>query len=371
MDPAARVAAVPSVGPSVGELWLLPLDRARAAFNRVLLATPLAPSLVRKDTRIALRAIVGISIAFGLTLFAPVALFAIAPVVLGVPHLAADVRYLLLRPRHGTLVRALLVTGCIPFVVLRLLPLLGVGVPHVAALELGFASVALLAAALVAGLGARRYGRVAIAAPTLVLVAVLALSHADLARIAFAHLHNVIAIVLWMVLFRARRGTRLSTWLPIAFACLATALVLAVGAGLSDATMQETHFGLRLSTLAGWLAPGLPLRVGVALVLSYVFLQSVHYTIWLGLIPAEAVRGEAVRSFRMSLRALLRDFGDRGLALVAVASVATFAIATRDLNHTRDAYLTLSAFHGYLELAVLVIALCGRPSLWMGSARAS
>jgi len=286
-----------------------------------------------------------------------------------VPHLAADVRYLVLRPKYGALVRALLVAGCVPFVLVRLLPVIGVPLPHGALIEIGFASFALVTAALVAGSSARRYGRVAIAVPALVTLGVLALRHADTARIVFAHVHNVVAIVLWMLLFRARRGTRLSTWLPIAFACVATAAVLAFGAGMSDAAIAESTFGLRLSALAGWLAPGLPLRLGVALVLSYVFLQSVHYTIWLGLIPAETVRGEAVRSFRMSLRALLRDFGGIGLLAVAAISLATLAFATRDVNHTRDAYLTLSAFHGYLELAVLVIALCGRRALWMGSAR--
>jgi hypothetical protein len=130
-------------------------------------------------------------------------------------------------------------------------------------------------------------------------------------------------------------------------------------------TSDDPHaFGLRLSSLASWLAPGLSPRVGSAVVLTYVFLQSVHYTTWLGLVPEEAMRGDATRSFRMSLRALTRDFGGVGLAIVAIASLAMLAFATRDLHHTRDAYLTLSAFHGYLELAALVIALSGRGELY-------
>lgn len=66
----------------------------------------------------------------------------------------------------------------------------------------------------------------------------------------------------------------------------------------------------------------------------------------------------------MSLRALVRDFGARGLLLVALVSGATLLLGTRDLTRTRDTYLTLAAFHGYLELAVLVVAMCGRRDLW-------
>jgi hypothetical protein len=188
-------------------------------------------------------------------------------------------------------------------------------------------------------------------------------------RIVLAHLHNVVAIVLWALLFRARRGASRALVLPVVCIVMSTLALAAFGAVHAESLAATEALGVRLGTIASWLAPGLPLRAGIPLVLSYILLQSVHYSIWLGLVPAEAVRGDAARSFRMSLRALLRDFGALGLLAIALVSVATIALATRDLTRTRDAYLTLSAFHGYLELAVLVIAACGRRDLWVGTRR--
>ncbi len=354
MDGASTRTALPA------ELWLQPLDRARAELNRVLLASPLAPQLVRKDRRIALRAVLGISVALVLTLRAPVALYALAPIVLGVPHLAADLRYLVLQPRWSRIARAALVVGCVPFVVLRLLPLIGVRFRD-APIEMAMGAAALLVAAVAAGVSARRYRRLALVLPALGALAVVALRRPEAARLVFAHLHNVVALVVWAFLFRARRDARATLLVPIACALVATALVLGYGASFSEAAMARPRsFGLSLATLGGWLAPGLALRWAVPIALSYVFLQSIHYSVWLGLVPAEKVRGDAGRSFRMSFRALVRDFGTLGLGVVALMAAATFALATRDLHVTRDTYLSLSAFHGYLELAVIVIVLCGR-----------
>jgi hypothetical protein len=343
--------------------FVVPLDRARASFYRAILATPLRRAVVHKDTRVLWRAFAGIGLAFALTLVSPLLLFAIAPIVLGVPHLAADLRYLVLQPRHARVARGCLLVGCLPFVALRAFSFAGD-----APLEMGLATLALVGCAIASSWSARRPAVACLVVPGLVLLGVLAIENAALARIVFAHAHNVIAIVAWGVLFRARRTAR-TLWLPVAATAIATAVLFAYG--VTNGT-DSRAFGLQLSSVASWLAPGLAPRLGGAVVLSYVFLQSVHYTIWLGLVPEDAVRGDASRSFRMSVRALVRDFGGVGLGLVALGSIAILLFATRDLHHTREAYLTLSAFHGYLELAALVIALCGRRDLFaLGVARAS
>jgi hypothetical protein len=326
---------------------LLPLDRARASVYRVILTTPLRRAVIDKDTRVLWRALVGIGLAFALTIVSPLFLFAVAPIVLGVPHLAADLRYLVLQPRHARAAKIFLVAGCVPFVALRAFPFRGD-----AKVEVLLAMGALFVCAVVTARPKRRW----IVAP-LVALGVLAYSDAALARIVFAHAHNVVAMVAWAVLFRARR----TPWLPVAATAIATVALFAYGLASAD----DPHaFGLSLSSVASWLAPSLSPRVGGAVVLTYVFLQSVHYTIWLGLVPEDAVRGNATRSFRMSWRAWTADFGTVGLASIAVASIAMVAFATRDLHHTREAYLTLSAFHGYLELAALVVAFGGRGDLY-------
>ena len=343
----------------MAEVLLQPLDRARAALNRLLLRSALAGTLVRKDRRIALRAVLAVSVALALTMRAPVLLYAIAPVVLGVPHLAADVRYLILRPLFSPLARAALVIGCASFVALRVAPMLGL---HLAAarLEMLSATVALFVAAIGASANARRR-RLALVLPLLALLGVFAWTHAYTTQLVFAHLHNVVALVVWAYVFRDRRGGHRTLWIPMLALMVAAAVLLGSTCRLDEVAFTRPRaFGLSLATLASWLAPGLAPRWGAAVALSYVFLQSVHYSIWLSVIPAETIRGDAGRSFRMSARALLRDFRIWGLVFIAALSAAMIAFAARDLRLARDTYLSLSAFHGYLELALLIIAVCGR-----------
>jgi hypothetical protein len=100
-------------------------------------------------------------------------------------------------------------------------------------------------------------------------------------------------------------------------------------------------------------APALAPSAAIALALSYVFLQAVHYSIWLVWIPQEQVRGNATLTFRMSLRAARRDFGGWGLALIVGASLAMVVASVVALHRTRHFYLSLATFHAYLELACL------------------
>ena len=77
--------------------WLQPLDRARIALFRWL--GPIARPFIRnRSLRASTLLCLSIVIAFALTLLSPLALLALGPVVLGMPHLAADARYLILRP---------------------------------------------------------------------------------------------------------------------------------------------------------------------------------------------------------------------------------------------------------------------------------
>ena len=351
---------------SGAERVLLPLDRARATFNRIVLGSALGEQLVRKDRRIALRAIAAIVVATAVTLRAPVLLYALAPVLLGVPHLAADLRYLVLRPEYSRVARIALLVGCVPFLAVRALPLLGL--PD-AKIEMALAAAALVIAAAVTGWQARRWVRLAWVLLSLITVGALAWHHAVGARLVFSHLHNVVALVAWAWLFRDRRGSMKSLLLPIAFALFATLVVVAQGADLDTAALQRpVAFGLSLATLSAWLAPGLPLAWGVPIALSFVFLQSMHYSVWLALVPAESIRGDAGRSYRMSMRALVRDFGSLGLIAIVSGSAVLMAWATRDVNTARNAYLSLAGFHGYLELSVLVIALCGQRALFAPAA---
>jgi len=121
----------------------------------------------------------------------------------------------------------LLVAGAVPFVLVRLLPSIGIGLAHDAQLEMAWATTCLVGAAGAAAISARRYARLAVVTPLLVLTGLTAYRHAELARIVFAHLHNVIAIVLWGLLFRARKGARRAMLAPLICAAVGTVLLVA------------------------------------------------------------------------------------------------------------------------------------------------
>ena len=112
------------------------------------------------------------------------------------------------------------------------------------------------------------------------MIGALATRHAGVAMLVFAHLHNVVAIGLWLFLFRRHLRCVI---VPLG------ALALALIALLSGATMPLTAklgggaaFGLDLGQISTWFTPDVAAHVAVGLTLSYIFLQSIHYAVWMG-----------------------------------------------------------------------------------------
>src|SRR5262249_33217495 len=80
------------------EIAVLPLDAARRAALRLATRSAWLTRVIgRRDSRIACLATIQILFLFALAIRFPVALFFLGPILLGVIHLAADVRYLVLR----------------------------------------------------------------------------------------------------------------------------------------------------------------------------------------------------------------------------------------------------------------------------------
>src|SRR5262245_58494037 len=76
---------------------LLPLDALRRRALRAL--GPLArPLMQQPELRIALGLCLNVATALLATLLCPLWLLGLSPLILGVPHLLADVRYLVVRP---------------------------------------------------------------------------------------------------------------------------------------------------------------------------------------------------------------------------------------------------------------------------------
>lgn len=167
-----------------------------------------------------------------------------------------------------------------------------------------------------------------------------------------AHAHNGIGIAIWFLWFRRNKRFALA---PLAAIALG-ALLLASGVMLPTTLRLEGDWALGtfLASIARGLAPGLEPRAAMSVAMSFVFLQSVHYATWLVWVPQEELPGQGTFTFRMTGRALLRDFGP----LLLLAFGALWAgLALWGGFHPRralSAYVTLVSFHGYFELAMMI-----------------
>jgi hypothetical protein len=223
---------------------------------------------------------------------------------------------------------------------------------HFERLELSIAAM-LVGVALAAAL--RECGspvRASAALALLVLASGLAWQHPSGAQLVFLHLHNLFALLAWGLLFKAQRR-----WLVGPALLIATATVLLGSGALFRQTLASpfvASFHLHVLTVADWVAPFANLRMALGLTSAYVFLQSVHYSVWLSWIPQEEQPGRGTPTYRMSLRALFADLGPSGVLATSIAAAAVLLGACFEPNRTRALYLSLATFHGYVELALLV-----------------
>ncbi|HVY25991.1 MAG TPA: hypothetical protein VHB79_05540 [Polyangiaceae bacterium] len=335
---------------TAAEEWLRPLDRARTAlFVRALRVAPLRAVLVEKKRRVPALLLVHASAALVLAVLAPSLLLVAGPLLLGVPHLLSDVRYLVLRPSLPRRARAWLLGGVALLLLLRIAELFGAA--SLLRYELPLCALWVTGSA---ALGARR-----LRDPRLLVIAALAVTFVGIAliapstlRLVMAHAHNVIAVAIWALAFCAARGRALAVSAALGGAVLVLLATPLAWLGFKHGLVQ--CFGLHSFRAAEQLAPfvrSTPLALGV--VASFAFLQSVHYAIWLHAIPQEATRGEGTLSFRMSGRALQSELGRWGALLVLLVVVAVPVLGLVSPLRTQSVYLSLATFHGYLELGAL------------------
>ncbi|NVB40128.1 hypothetical protein G6O69_19940 [Pseudenhygromyxa sp. WMMC2535] len=313
---------------------LAPLDRLRA---RTLRATMPVSShfAARREPRVALIGALSVLAALiGVASF-PLWMLALGPIVLGVPHLLADLRYCVVRPGWHR----------------RPALWLGVGLPLVAVavgadMAVGFAAVA----GACVGLDGPRWRRL-VGVLAAAIAAGVCMVAGPRSTLVLLHLHNAVALALWWRWREHEGGLRRWPALAVLGGC---ALILA--GGLDAAFVEHAPARLDLAHHLQALAPGFSGAAALRLVLLFAFAQSVHYAIWLRLVPEDDRERATPRSFRASWRALVAELGPLAwVALAAAMGLAAWALV--DLAQARAGYLRLARFHLFLELALLA-------SLW-------
>ncbi|MEM7154562.1 MAG: hypothetical protein AAF799_17070 [Myxococcota bacterium] len=316
-------------------------DRVRREWFR-LLGRP-GRALVRdRELRVSvLLSVVTITTLVG-TLWIPLWLLALGPVLWGTPHLVSDLRYLVIRTGFAERT-GLWLAGGIPLAWLAFGGDLVVGF-------VGGCAVALLARAPWAH-------KVAAAAA----LAVLGLGFAALGstgEVVFGHAHNFFAIALWWW-WRPRSGRR--HWVPLVLMVVVTAFLLSP-LSLALAQIDGGPAGVGQSFQLWRLAGGAGPELGLRLVLLFCFSQSVHYVIWVHSIPDEDRERATPVTFRASVQGLRRDFGDVGLAVATALAVGIAGWALWDLAAANHGYFRMARFHGHLELMAAVLLVLERKS---------
>lgn len=315
-----------------------PLDWARRRWLRAL-GRWARPLMIDRDLRVALVASLMIASATLATLLVPLWLLALGPIVWGVPHLLADLRYLVVGPGFHRRPLLVLVGGA---------PIVAVGLG-------ADISVGLLAAAGAAALARAPLERRLVALVLLAALAAAVIVADRLADLAFAHLHNFIAVALW---WAWRPRTRRLHWLPLAlFAGVSLLFFSPLGLALADQSVAlgREIGGFGVDYQLARLAPGVPIELGLRLVLLFCFTQAIHYAVWLHLLPDDD-RGRATPpTFRRSFADLCRELG-RPVMIIAALLALLFAVwAAVDLMDAGHGYFRLARFHGHLELAAATL----------------
>jgi hypothetical protein len=257
-------------------------------------------------------------------LVAPALLLVWMPLLVGVPHVASDIRYLVLPLPRAQI--ALAIAASLTLVVLRAASI-------ATGMNLLMAEATLVAGWLLASLvleptaRKRALGIALFASAVIIGLPIVFIATAALA-------HNFLAIVAWVVVARPTKKHALTLVGGVALFALIAGLV---GPLTSALTGGDASPWLTLDKAAGVMFGGLPHGVARGLLIAFAFLQGVHYTIWLGWIPAS------------------QPAPKRGIATVAIAAATLTVLAGALYNPAwaRTTYLALATFHIYLEIVIL------------------
>lgn len=332
-------------------------EALRHRFWRLGARTSLGRAALRdRTTRLSLLAAFHVSVALALTAVAPTWLLLLGPLVLGVPHVVADVRYLLLRPRWrpNATALALIVVPLAGMTALRLTAMAGVSPLPRAELACGVAAVL---GAIAGGRGPAP--RRALLALTTLALGALAMTSPRDAALVVGHAHNLVAIGLWLAWMRPHAGDRRVLGALVLYGAAALLILSGAISPLSSAPAA----GLSLPQMTATLAPDLPQPWATRLVLLFAFAQAIHYSAWLRLSPQspQHMPRPAPPTLRRAWRELTSDLGRTAVTLAVIGTLAVPVVALCwDAEATRRGYLGAVLFHGWLELAVVAWLLSRR-----------
>lgn len=328
------------------ELLAYPLDQVRYKLLKRF-GTQVRPFIRSKELRVTTIACIGILSAAWMSLYLPLWQLALGPILWGIPHIIGDLRYLVV---HKGLYRSWWFWVCMA------LPLAHFTYrPYVTTTMLALAGSALVAMYPKLSPTSPKTSKHYIRGIAVIICAAFGYYGAQRypyhAHFLLLHLHNLITITIWWF-WRPRK--QLWEWLPIAMMVFFT-LLLFLGWGAeswrqvhsdSSAPLSMHYFELSLARL-------LPENWRPQWVVIYGFLQSLHYLVWIRLIPEDNRSTKGPITFKRSALNLSKDFGP-WLILIALSLMLILLLwSTVSLPSARMSYLRWISSHASLEIAVM------------------
>ena len=351
------------------------LDHLRASFLRSTTSSLRLRSLfLSRSSRIAFLFALSFLMSLGTSVFFPLWVLIAGPVIYGIPHLFASLRYVPetlgeankksqhhLRNAAGfgflaiALYRVLAGTALSPTIAAKIQHFESVTVLNTVPIELP--AVLLLVLLLCAG--AISQHRVLLRGLLLTagftyLSFTLPLWTAGALILA----HNFVAFVYWIRATREPASQRVAVVATLIFIAAHAAIFAGAFDGLyalHTPTAEVSWAELDYATIGRGIAPWSEnYRLWFHSVVAYAFGQSMHYFVWLKAIPDQVNPSAVPTSFRQSLAKLKQEFG-LPLYRITLGIVVAALMAWGLMHYTqaRVLYFCAAAFHGYFEIAGL------------------
>jgi len=327
-------------------------DRARRAVLRGFCALPvLRPILVEQQGRLLAMQLAALAVALLGALRFPLIALWLGAALFGVPHVVAGLRAVTITRRTSRVALAMAAAA------------LGVGVAQLAGAGDDALRVfaVLFALAIAWEVLAARRGAVLTTATLGALGAatVAAVSTPRLAAVVLAHVHGLGALAFYAVAAR-RRGL---PWRPLVIGAAAVAALAAFGA--LDGLMATRLFAPRgasgsiVAEAVGASGGGVSAALFHRALFLYAFGQSLHFAVWLRLVPDVDRATRVPKPFRVALGDFKADLGAWAWPLLALAGLSIPLMFVGG-GIARESYFALTYFHVGLEAAALARLTLGR-----------
>ncbi len=309
------------------------LDQGRRKFfDKFMLF--LKPFLTSRDVRICFGGVILMLFSLMLALGAPFWSMALGPVILGIPHVFAGLHYLI--KRQGFDKKPLIL---VIFLLVIAATLLNLNISLVIGLNVLFLFV----------IETEREKKV-LAFIIINILVLLSLKYEYFFHFCYLHLHNFIAVFIWW-LWSPKGLNRLIPLL--CFLLINFLLIFCSSADFSGFISSHPELMGKDYFLSYFIPFETSLATGI--LLSFAFSQSVHYAIWLRMIPDEDHKQKTPRTFLKTYKTLKAEWGLFFLAMVSALTLFFLFWSFIDVEAAGRNYLQIFSFHANLEISSLII----------------